>query len=318
MSSQQFRNVCFTLNNYTEEELDHLRHAVDDGDSVTRYLVLGFEVGEGGTPHVQGYAEFSTVLGLAGAKKALGSRIHIEPRRGTQQQAVDYCQKDGKFEIYGSPKSMGRPRTNDPVTANRALSFLARIRDGERLCDLLFDPDASFAIIKHLQVAAPYLESARDFNSDPPKVTWFYGPTGTGKTRRAIHECVQEFGVERVYIKSDSGTWFDGYDGHDAVVFDDFRSSWFEFSFLLKLLDRYPHRVQVKGSSRQWKPKVIYITAPHRPQDTYRAMQESDVFDTIQQLLRRITHVEEMAGLTPWAPPPSLPPLPPPEDPEGL
>lgn len=310
-----FRNVCFTINNYTEDELDQLRTVVTASDSMVKYIIFGREMGkETSTPHLQGYAELATVARLGRVREILGERGHYEQRRGTQQQAIDYCKKDGDWEEYGERKSNGRPVEfgGGEKVANKALPFLERVRNGERVADLLFDPDLSFNVLKHLQAAAPYLEPARNSDDPPPVVTWFWGPTGTGKTRRAVWEIKDKLGENELYVKSDSGVWFDGYDGQKGVVFDDFRSNWFEYSFLLKLLDRYPHRVQYKGGSRQWKPTHIYITCPHRPQDTYKQMQENDANDTIQQLLRRITRTEEMTGLIPWSPPP--PPQQPPQE----
>ena len=86
-------------------------------------------------------------------------------------------------------------------------------------------------------------------------------------------------------------TWFDGYIGQDIVLFDDYRANWFSFGMLLRLLDKYPLTVEVKCTTVNWRPTVIYITCPKRPEVLYANLAERDD-GAIQQLLRRIDEVK--------------------------
>ena len=52
------RNYCFTINNYSTEDLEHLACNVSD---ICNYLICGFEVGEKGTPHIQGYCNLKNL-----------------------------------------------------------------------------------------------------------------------------------------------------------------------------------------------------------------------------------------------------------------
>lgn len=90
----------FTLNNYSDSELVNLNtiHGHED----VSYIVFGKEVGESGTPHLQGYVEFSRRLRLNQVKDLLGSRIFAEKRRGTGGEASSYCKKDGNFQEFGT------------------------------------------------------------------------------------------------------------------------------------------------------------------------------------------------------------------------
>lgn len=83
------RSWCYTLNNYTEDEVEAVRR-------IQNALVhwCSREVGESGTPHIQGYVRFEKPCRLAALKKIL-PRAHWEVRKGTESQAAHYCMKDG-------------------------------------------------------------------------------------------------------------------------------------------------------------------------------------------------------------------------------
>ena len=69
------------------------------------YAVLGNEVGESGTPHIQGYVVFKKKYRLAQLKahSSEGNRAHWEPQSvySTPAQAAEYCMKDGNFKEFG-------------------------------------------------------------------------------------------------------------------------------------------------------------------------------------------------------------------------
>jgi len=69
---------CFTINNYTFEEMDACINLPMD------YKVFGFEVGNKGTPHIQGYLYHHNKVSMRQIKKLL-SRAHIEKAKGTPQ-----------------------------------------------------------------------------------------------------------------------------------------------------------------------------------------------------------------------------------------
>nr|QNJ57241.1 replication protein [Cressdnaviricota sp.] len=291
MSSRN-RNYCFTVNNYSETCINRLNAELDLNSRVD-YMLFATEVGESGTRHLQGYIELNCAMSLTALKTflCLPKSIHLEPRRGTQEQAVQYCLKEEVDKVvyqWGTPKA-SRSRAA-AAGKNKLLPFKEQLLE-EGLASVSNDPDCTFHLLKHAQAFLSINETPRD-RTVPLTVYWLWGPTGTGKTHRAYTECEEANVVP--YIKSSGTKWFDGYDGESHVIFDDLRDSWFEFSFLLKLLDVYPHRVECKGGSRQWKPEVIFITAPKPPSEMYLTMQLSDKYDSIQQLLRRVSSVIHM------------------------
>ena len=94
----------FTLNNPTEEEILHLEGvspSETNTDSCIRTLFYGREVGESGTPHLQGFVIFKSRQRFSQVKRLLGDRLCLFVMRGTIQQNIEYCSKDGDVTRYG-------------------------------------------------------------------------------------------------------------------------------------------------------------------------------------------------------------------------
>lgn len=115
MAAPQNSKWCFTLNNYDDGDVEHLRALAQQG--TTKYLVFGREVSPTtGTPHLQGYVIFSRSIRRSVAKQRLCRRdgIHVEPQRARDNQvASDYCKKDGDFEEFGEFQSTNQGHRSD-------------------------------------------------------------------------------------------------------------------------------------------------------------------------------------------------------------
>ena len=77
------KHWCFTVNNPTEVERSKL--VALDGDRTIEYLVFGNEVGESGTPHLQGFVAYCDRVRLTQLKQTISargiSRLRSSPRR---------------------------------------------------------------------------------------------------------------------------------------------------------------------------------------------------------------------------------------------
>ncbi len=80
------KHWCFTLNNYTTEDINFISSC----SSIKRY-VFQEEVGELGTPHLQGYLEFSTKKRPFSVFKS--TLYHWEKCRN-KNKSIAYCQKE--------------------------------------------------------------------------------------------------------------------------------------------------------------------------------------------------------------------------------
>jgi len=267
----ELRSWIWTLNNYTDAEVKELLGG-DIGD--LRFLCFGKEVGEQGTPHLQGYAEFHKPISVIGLKKRLGPKLHLEGRRGTQTEAVLYCSKESVLYRRGTPARETQGARMDLVEIREALKQGLPIRE-LLACDKMCNTQA----LKFAEASAKYLEPGRTWK---PEVRWFYGPPGSGKTRAA------RAWLSHAFTKnSGSGKWWDGYDAHEEVLLDDFRDSHCPLTDLLGLLDRYEYRVEIKGGMRQMMAKKIAITSVQPPAKMYAHAKG----EPIEQLARRIDHI---------------------------
>lgn len=94
----QRKGWCFTLNNYTQEDIDRLKNNV----GIIQYAIWGEEVAPTtGTKHLQGYVLFKSKQRFNAVKSILGSGCHIEGAKGSPQQNFAYCSKDGAYEELG-------------------------------------------------------------------------------------------------------------------------------------------------------------------------------------------------------------------------
>ena len=75
------------------------------------------------------------------------------------------------------------------------------------------------------------------------------GDTGIGKFKFA-NRVSKELYPSSTYYKP-RGEWQDGYEQQGLVIMDDFYR-WVKYDELLKICDRYPYRVPIKGGFRQF------------------------------------------------------------------
>lgn len=90
----------------------------------------------------------------------------------------------------------------------------------------------------------------------------FQGPTGTGKS----HYCATNY--PNAYWKQ-RGPWWDNYENEETVIIDEFYG-WLPYDTLLRLCDKYPLLVEIKGGQLQFTSKRIIITTNAIPNAWYK------------------------------------------------
>lgn len=263
------RGWVLTLNNYSDIEYETIKQYFEEQCD---YAIIAKEVGEQGTKHLQMHAEFVNMKSLKQLKE-LCRRIHAEKRQGSKQQASEYCKKDGNYYEIGKLKdSKGKRSDLDKVRS--------MVADGKPMGEII-EVCSNYQAIRFAETLKKYKQKGRDWKTE---VHWFYGPTGTGKTKTAFEMSKPD----NRWISLDSLKWWDGYDGQEDIIIDDFRGSDCRLKTLLRILDRYEYRIEYKGGSTQLLAKRIFITCPYHPKNVYRNLEQSE---DIKQLLRRIDHI---------------------------
>lgn len=245
---------CFTLNNYTPE---------DEWSIVgisCQYLIYGREVGDSGTPHLQGFIQFPKPGKSLVAMKKLIPRAHFEVTKGNIDQNIEYCSKEGDFTERGV-KPMSQKRKGECGKASLEERWaLAKEGKFEEL------PPEMIKTYEYIHRKYQVSEDRAVLNN-----IWIHGPSGCGKSRY-VRDTYESF-----YSKPMS-KWWDGYDREDVVVLDDFDPNHAKFlAYFLKIwADHYVFNAEVKGGMLKIRPKTIIVTSQYSIEQCFETSEEVD------------------------------------------
>lgn len=236
------------------------------------YLRGQAEEGEGGYRHWQILAIFDRSVRLGACKRLFCNTAHCELTRSAR--ADEYVWKDDTY-IDGTRFELGqRPHKRNSKRDWQSIWDLAVAGD-------LLEIDADIRI-QHYRT----LRTLRADYSVPiaieRSVVVFYGPTGSGKSRRAWDEAGWS-----AYPKDPRSKFWDGYRDQRHVVFDEFRGG-IDIAHVLRWFDRYPVLVEIKGASTCLVAEKIWITSNLHPKDWYPDLD----YTTYQALERRLQIIE--------------------------
>lgn len=276
--SERSRNFAFTLNNYTQAEFDEL-FEVD-----CKYYVDGKE--NVSTPHLQGYISFPNARTLKALKK-VNPRAHWEIARGTPAQNRAYCIKDGDFREKGVLPMDAKAKGECEKDRWAHIIKLAQAGDWDTLISEY--PDVYGPKLKNLEYINK--KRPRDLSTINGDLTheWIVGETGCGKSRKAREE------NPGAYIKNPNVKWWDGYNGEEVVIIDDFdKYQVSQGGDMKRWLDRYAFQAEFKGGMEMVRPKKIVVTSQYYPQDIWGEDQK-----TVDAIMRRIKLID-------FTPPPAV------------
>lgn len=240
---------------YLPPSVAYIKGQLERGDN-TQYL------------HWQLLVVFERKCRLSAVKRIFGNGVHAELTKS--KAANDYVWKDDTA-VEGTRFELGALKLNRNSDTCWT-SVFDNAKDG-RLDDI--PPDIRVRHYGNLRrIGMDYLSPAGMVR----QCIVFWGSSGTGKSRRAWHEA----GLG-AYVKDPLTKFWDGYQGQENVVIDEFRGG-ISIGHLLRWLDRYPVNVEVKGAAVALKAKCIWITSNLPPQDWYKELDP----ETLQALLRRL------------------------------
>ncbi len=275
------RNYVGTINNPTEADRECLSSSTDEGGPCV-FAIYQFERGSNGTAHIQLYVRFRRKLRVGQACRLLGGRATVFLRRGTHDEARTYCTKEETREPgpLGGPYLVGE--IPPPGGAGGHRSDLDAVRDsivaGATEASIADEHFGAYVRYHRGICRVMELRASRRSTFD---MCWIYwGVTGTGKTHRAFHDFPGAY-----WTPGGSKMWFDGYAGESAIVIDEYSPSIMPYSQLLRLCDKYPFNLPVKGGFIQCRATIVVLTANVHPREWYPT-------ESLAPLLRRATIVQ--------------------------
>ena len=248
---RRLSNAFFTYNNPTVS----LQLYADLIKPKAKYFKIQLERGAEGTPHIQGVIKFTSQVSFNRAKNILGTTVHLEPVQDWPK-AMEYCGKEdtrveGPIE-YGERPMQGK-RSDLEEVAGKILTG-STLEEGAES-----NPCQYIRYHRGLTALRGRVIKPRTFKT---QVILLTGPTGSGKTSSA-YQMLNQHGTP--YFKRGEGPWWDGYDAHPTVLWDEFTYEPPLRKEYLNLFDRYPHQVPIKGGFVPFCAHTIVLTCLQWP-----------------------------------------------------
>lgn len=210
---------------------------------------------------------------------------------------------DAHCEIARSPEAVktycSKPETRDlgveaitfgvfpegPIRGRRSdlSNAVDHIRNGATIQEVAIQHSDTY--VRNFRGLERYYHHSRSVDRiEKPSVEIHWGVTGSGKTRQVY----DRFDIADIYNKDPHTAWWDGYDGQRVVLIDDYAGTQGEagrnclsYQALLRLCDRYPLRVEIKGGyvSISNSTKFIIFTSNYDPQTWFGYNQDMSAFN---------------------------------------
>lgn len=190
------------------------------------------------------------------------------------QAVIKYCTKDGDFTTNISEKLHRKQKAKVGYNTLVTKTVVDAIKTGI----------ISYHHAKTYEHARRLCTLSSTYNHNTTRGLWFYGPSGTGKSR-AARESVLISGTR--YVKSQN-KWWDNYNGEPIVILDDLDTDM--LGHHLKIwADRYHCTGEVKGSAVNLTHRQFIVTSNLSIDELFRKSEHAHL---LEPLKRRFTEVE--------------------------
>lgn len=239
------------------------------------YLYAGFEKAPTtGHEHIHVFVMYTCRVRLSKVNLE-GARVDIVTK--TWWNALQYVKKGEKVAEKGTEPI--RSVVPKGLTIKDVMEM-----DEAQLVDL---KASSFNYVRNIRSELLNTQLRKNRHAAPIEFEWIYGPTGSGKSRKAFEEGATP-------IQYTNG-FFTDWAGSKVLVLEEFRGE-IPYRLMLELTDRYHgyYALNIKGGFRVLDIDKLIVTSPYRPEECYK--QQVQKTDSIQQLMRRITKLVRMDG----------------------
>lgn len=270
----------------------HDRQEVEDMlDTLGAYIFQQEEGNETGYPHFQAFLQLTSPVHMKTLKNKLKKAgfddAHIEMRKGTVRDCVDYCSKE-ETRVAGPWKGGDIDLKNKQGDRADIKELRQQIMDGASVSEVLLnDEDGKAArytrYLSELATArdrATYGRRLRDVTAH-----YLWGSPGVGKTKYIY----DRYPIESIYRVVDYRHPWDEYEGQPVLVLDEFDGQ-IGWDQLLVFLDRYPVMLPARYNNHVACYTEVWIISNKPLSEQYPIY----VGDRRNALLRRIATNQRM------------------------
>jgi len=261
-------------------------------DNPQRSCAIAYCISADGLHHLHKVLEDVKNMRFSAVKKVFPS-MHMEPTKGTKEQAEDYINKRGKFAEKGE-QVLYIARRGEIKGAQ------GQRRDLEVIEDLIQQGKKPREILAMSLSYRRYEKYIRDayFDKryqDTPRsrdvnIVWHVGQSGSGKSYIQM-QLAEQYGDDEVYLVTDYDHPWDKYNGERIVILDEFRGQ-IRFSVLMNLLDVYRIQLPCRYSNLYSLWSEVHVCTVLPPDAVYKKMVDDfQSYDTYEQLRRRINTI---------------------------
>lgn len=207
-------------------------------------IIYGFEIcPETERPHFQGYIELSRTRDKKWIMKNI-KKMAVFERKGSQEEAINYCKKDNQFVEYGEWKSQGK--------RNDLNKLCHRLIKGDKIEHVMLEDPATYCrnyrafdrIKEFDQNSRPYCHLVYIKGDYKQVCKWI----------RGIHK--------DIYYKN--GDHWSGYDDNEIIVWKFSKFMWEE---ALDIEGDIPYKLKSGLNYKNCKSKICVLIDSKSPED---------------------------------------------------
>lgn len=298
-NNTQSRKWALVVNNPSAAGLDHSTIAGILQRFSPAYYCLADEIATTGTYHTHIFLYALSPIRFSTIKNRFPT-AHIEKAYGSAEDNRTYVRKESRWAdtdkaetaVEGTFEEWGELPPERAEKHPEMFQLIQDIRDGKTTTEIIDDtPSLAFRIrdidlLRQTLVAEKYTVENR-----PVEVTYLYGASGAGKTRSIYGQHDPRSICRITNYRVAKGISFDGYNGQDVLVFEEFGSQ-IPIESMLNYLDIYPLHLPARYNDRVACYTKVYITSNLPLEAQYVDVQHHQP-ETWRAFLRRIHTVIE-------------------------
>lgn len=270
-------SFCFTDFNETNIALGY-KNYYNEYKDIIRGIAWGVEVcPTTGKKHNQGYIQLFKQGRWTSIQKIFKSKCHFEVMIGSINDNEAYCSKECVYTKLGSFVSRGYRSDLHNIKDD--------IKNGASLYDIMENYTGDF-VRYHSGITKmkELIDNKKSQSWRDVETTILVGEAGSGKTKYVY----DKYGYDSVFKIDGAGNdkfMFNGYDGEEVLLIDDF-NGWIKYTYMLNILDGYPLPLNVKNGRTFARWNKVYITSNNMPSMWYSKIKDN--------FKRRITNCLEV------------------------